>query len=490
MKKVWIIALTIIVMLVGTASLAFMQEDEAVEVEPVISNVGIEIDRPLPITEIWGDFEVDGTANVPGMVAYQLEVIALNPDQSIPENAAWIPVTEPRTEVVVEDWLDTIRTTNIADGLYGLRLLIYLADENGELIEPATFETLPIRVNNDGLSVDDSGDDIIDLEEGEEPPPASEIPFPTEARGSVLSAPVEQAAAVQITPASGVEAVNMRSCDLQNNNQCPIVGSIPAGGVASVLALSANGTGWYLIEDAYGLRGWVSPAVVLVNGDTTQLPLIAPSPPLTVSQPSTAAKVIPTSVAIQNGRAVCGENFTVLVTVTNQGTAASQAGSVTVQNIHVPTGQVTYTGHASYPTLNPGQAYTAPATVNMTTYYNQEHELRATNEGQTVYTRYTLEQGNCNKQPQKSSDKPQAQKTKKFKEGQCNVTLRKNATLYRKATGGKLGKVDNGTYLSDYAKKYNNGSTRYRIYLEPGNRDSRVWVRSSQIEFRQKGCKI
>ena len=74
------------VALLGTAGLAFMQEDEDIEVEPVISNVGIEIYRPQPISEIWGDFEVDGTANVPGMIAYQLEMIPLNPDGTMPEN--------------------------------------------------------------------------------------------------------------------------------------------------------------------------------------------------------------------------------------------------------------------------------------------------------------------------------------------------------------------------------------------------------------------
>lgn len=489
MKKYWIIALTVMIALLTTAGLAFMQDDEELDVEPVISNVGIEIDRPQPITEIWGDYEVDGTANVPGMVAYQLEMIALNPNGSVPENAGWIPVTEPRTEAAVDDWLDTIRTSDVADGIYGLRLLIYL-EEDGEPIEPATFEVLPVRVNNDLLSVDDSEENIIDIEDDAEPLQPEEIPFPTEARGSVLSAPVEQVSAVQVTPASGVEAVNMRSCDIQDNNSCPIVGALPPGSVAAAIGLSANGTGWYLVQDSVGLQGWVSPSVVLVNGDTTQLPLIASPAPLAPAQPAPTAKVIPTAVTIQNGRAVCGENFTVLVTVANQGTATSPAGSMTLQNIHVPTGQVTYTGHASYPTLNPGQTYTAPVTVNMTTYYNNEHELRATNEGQTVYTRYTLEQGNCNKQPQKSSGKPQAQSTKTFKAGQCNVTLRKNATLYRKATGGKLTKVDNGTYMSDYAKKYNSGSTRYRIYLEPGNRDSRVWVRSSEIHNRNKKCKF
>lgn len=488
MKKVWIVTLTIIVMLVGTAGLAFMQDDEEVDVEPVISNVGIEIYRPQPITEIWGDFEVDGTANVPGMIAYQLEMIVLNPNGSIPENGAWIPVTEPRTEVVVDDWLDTIRTTDVADGIYGLRLLVYL-EEDGELIEPATFEVLPVRVNNDLQYSDDDEDNIIDIEDDAEPLQPEEIPFPTNnAVASVVYVPVEQTSAVQVTPASGVEGVNMRSCDIQDNNRCPVVGSLPAGSVASAVGLSANGTGWYLVQDAYGLQGWVSPTVVLVNGDTTQLPLITPPAPLAPPQPSGVARVIPTSVVIQNGRAVCKEDFTVLVTVTNQGTAASPAGSVTLQNIHVPTGQVTYTGHASYPTLNPGQTYTAPVTVNMTTYYNNEHELRATNEGQTAYTRYTLEQGNCNKQPQKKSGKPQQVASKGFKKGECNVTLRKNATLYRKATYGKLTKVDNGTYMSDYSKKYNDIGRWYRIYLEPGNKDSRVWVRSREIHSRNKKC--
>ena len=490
MKKYWTIALTIMVALLGTAGLAFMQEDEDIEVEPVISNVGIEIYRPQPISEIWGDFEVDGTANVPGMIAYQLEMIPLNPDGTMPENGAWIPVTEPRTDPVVDDWLDTIATNMFPDGLYGLRLLVYLEGEEEELIEPATFVVMPVRISND-LHENISGEeDIIDVDDDEDPVLPEDLPFPGEAVGSVLSAPVEQESAVQVTPVDSVESVNIRSCDIQDNNSCPVAGSLLNGQVASALGLSANGTGWYLIQTANGLQGWVSPTVVLVNGDTTQLPLIAPPPPLASTQPSPVARVVPTSIAIQNGRAVCMENFTALVTVTNQGTAPSQAGSVTLQNIHVPSGQVTYTGHASYPALNPGQTYTAPVTVNLNTYYNNEHELRATSEGQTVSTRFTLEQGNCNKQkPDQQPRKPQEQKKKTFKGDKCQVSLKKGASLYRKATHDRLTKVDNGTYISDFSKKYSDWGTWYRIYLEPGNRDSRVWVSSKDIHSRKNACK-
>ena len=57
--------------------------------------------------------DVVGTANIPDMAFYRLEGITLNDDLSVPENAAWIPLTTDLTAPVTGGVLAQIDTTKL-----------------------------------------------------------------------------------------------------------------------------------------------------------------------------------------------------------------------------------------------------------------------------------------------------------------------------------------------------------------------------------------
>ena len=67
---------------------------------------------------------------------------------------------------------------------------------------------------------------------------------------------------------------NVRAGD---STSYPIVGKLEVGVTAAILGRSPGSAGWYYIELPDGARGFISPDVVVTQGDLTNLPAIAPA---------------------------------------------------------------------------------------------------------------------------------------------------------------------------------------------------------------------
>jgi hypothetical protein len=102
--------LVILSLLVPTSLIAAQQTQSRPDAAPA-SNLAITL--PQPISEVHGVIDIVGTAAIAGMAFYRLSAITLNNDQSIPENAAWIPLTTDLTTPVTNSKLATIEATKI-----------------------------------------------------------------------------------------------------------------------------------------------------------------------------------------------------------------------------------------------------------------------------------------------------------------------------------------------------------------------------------------
>ncbi|MFN8380117.1 MAG: hypothetical protein U0452_15760, partial [Anaerolineae bacterium] len=93
MKRLLILG--VLLLALGAAA-AFAQETT----QPV-SETGIDIVWPMPVSEVWATVPVIGTVNVPDLALYFIEAIPLNDDLSIPDNAPWIPITPASSTSVI-----------------------------------------------------------------------------------------------------------------------------------------------------------------------------------------------------------------------------------------------------------------------------------------------------------------------------------------------------------------------------------------------------
>lgn len=338
-------------------------------------STGVEITWPTAVTEVWGTGDVMGTAAVPGMAYYFLEYLLLNDDLSFPDSAPWIPVTVGIENTVRNGVLATLDTTEVADGLYALRLVV--TTRSGEVF---THTVSPVRVSNERFeriteeitnqALEDAGLS-----------PTEEAPEPTATPPDTTP---------HVTPAGA--ATNVRRCDIVDNQACPILDFLSQGEYAAILAVSSNSTGWFQIRMPSGLVGWVSPAVVVTSGDLSNLPRVVPPQPI---PPPAAANVIPNAIAIEGNVAVCARTFNVQINVANIGNLISSPGSVSLQNVHIRTGTVAFTSFGNFPTINPGGNFVVVIPVTVTVFFNEEHELRAFIGNQQVTMRYILQQGTC-----------------------------------------------------------------------------------------------
>ena len=153
MHKRSALLLALMLALLVPSAIAWAQQDSgtAASQTPAASpavDPNLQIIWPQPITEVHGVIDVVGTANIPEMAFYRLEGIALNDDLSIPENAAWIPLTTDLTAPVTGGVLAQIDTTKVPDGLYQLQLAAFTGsvDTPGQESDATVG---PIRVNND-----------------------------------------------------------------------------------------------------------------------------------------------------------------------------------------------------------------------------------------------------------------------------------------------------------------------------------------------------
>lgn len=235
---------------------------------------GVHIYWPRPISEVWGTVDIVGTANVPDQVAYRLEAIELNDEMQVPEDAAWLSVSQIFDSPVSRGALATIDTREAPDGLYALKLVAYYQDADGVLLSVETV-TGPIRVNNE-FPLDGVEPEIP--EDGTVPPSPPE----TELEGPF------------VVTVAGSPAVNMRRCDLADNDRCPVVGALIDREQGGILGTSSTGSGWYLVRNSGGLQGWMSHTVVTAYGDLTEVPLVAPPEPLSppAAPPSSSRQVI------------------------------------------------------------------------------------------------------------------------------------------------------------------------------------------------------
>jgi hypothetical protein len=198
---------------------------------------------------------------------------------------------------------------------------------------------------------------------------------------------------------------------------------------------------------------------------------------------------VPTGIGIQGGGTPqCGQGFNVEVNVTNTGGSPSDGGTVTLQDIHVDDGTVTFTGYGNYPSLNPGQNYVVVIPANITTYVGNKHELRATNNGQTQKLRYTLGTGSCGAPPPpKPTPTPQHNNGGAyiFSQGQCTFALKTNVKYFNAPGGSRIGETSSGGFTAYQGQRVND--TRwYQIELN----GQYVWVRDRDAVKLQKSCRV
>lgn len=372
---------------------------------------------PLPVTEVWGTGNVLGTVNVPNMVYYYLEYKQLSDDLIEPANAPWVPATVAISEPVIDGSLATLDTTTVADGLYSLRLTVNT--EDGQSFH---YTVSPVRVNNarfEAVIARILAEAGVEPDEDEEEvaPPEDDTP--------------------RVTP-SGV-AVNVRRCTLVDNDRCPVVEYLSPAEFGTVIGRNNTNT-WFQIRLESGVAGWVSRTVILETGDFSNVPVAAPPAPL---PPPQVANVVPNGMAIQGGRAVCNQQFNVQINVGNLGNGTSEAGTVTLQDVNVRTGEVTFTGYGNYPAISPGGNYVVVIPMTTSVYYNEQHELRAFTNGQQFTIRYTLEQGSCNVAP---TPRPPQSNQRTFAADECSVVLTRTGGVSLTPTGQVQFVIDPGTY--------------------------------------------
>ncbi|MCA9903632.1 MAG: hypothetical protein KC547_07230 [Anaerolineae bacterium] len=417
--------LILVVLLLLASSVAMAQED------PVqgVTTESVDISWPPPVTEVWGTGDVLGSAAVPGMAYYYLEYIALNDDLSIPQNAPWLPATVGIQQPVVNGSLATLDTTTVPDGVYALRLTVSM--EDGQIFHDVV---LPIRVDNQRFNAVLAGTDQAQTPE----------PAPTAA---------PQDTHPRVIPSAQYTSINVRRCDLVDNDRCPIIAALRAGETGAIQALSSNGTGWYQIQLPSGVVGWVSPTVITQEGDLsgvgrTQPPAPLPPPQRPAQLPSMSpvgqvSGVVPNGMAIQGGNATCNQTFNVQINVANTGSTVAPAGTITLQDVNVRTGEVTFTGYGNYPSLNPGANFVVVVPAQTSVYYNEDHELRAFTNGRQFNQRYRLNQGGCG---QAAVPQPVQPTQRVFNPGECTIVLNNQGEVYDRAEGEVVFILDPGNY--------------------------------------------
>ncbi len=462
-------AFLVTVMLIASLTLIASAQDTLPESVVTETNSGVEIAWPQPVSEVWGVVPIIGTASVPNMTHYFIEAITLNDDLSIPLNAPWLPLTPGFTQAVEYDFLATVDTTEAEDGLYAIRLTVNTSDG-----QQYTDVVSPIRLNNARYAIEVG---LIKERYGIESEPTATPEPPSDPADTTP----------RVVPAPPNEAVNMRRCDLIDNDRCPIVDRLGQNEEARVLALSANGTGWFQVRRASGSVGWVSPTVVTTLGDFGSLPRVSPPPPLPPPAPPAASNITINGLAIQ-GTAVCSEQFVVHVNIANTGNATSRAGSVTLQNVHIRTGSITTTGYGSYPDLAPGANFVVVIPMRVSVFFNEEHELRAFTNGVQFNTRYILQQGSCGVSATPVPEPTRPPLTVNFAPGECTLSINGGVPTFLFPNGPQTGQVFS-TDIFDAQRGSNVNSVFWYEIVDPSINAS-VWVRRADVATLAGHCAI
>jgi len=296
MRRVY--ALLLVLPLLLTA--AFQTEPTAtIEVNPDAN-----ISYPPLVYVVSGQFDVRGTANVPGMGGYILEYRQLNDDLSAAaDDVPWTPATLTQRQPVVDGILGTWDTTAAEDGVYELQLVVIMANN-----ENVMARVSPLRIENEPLF-------------------ATPIaPAVTEEPGSSSSSSTTGPQVIARLNA------NVRAGD---NTSYEAIGALQSGERAAIVGRSNRGDRWFYVVLPNGRRGWIAPSTVDVEGDLSGVPLATPAPQVATSAP--AATLTPTpgglpDATISNVRfdreIKQGQAFQIIVTVFNPSTIVLPGVSV------------------------------------------------------------------------------------------------------------------------------------------------------------------
>src|SRR5260221_8572255 len=329
---------------------------------------GVVITSPVLVSELHGQVEVLGTANIPNMSNYSLEIRGLNDDASLPtDTVPWFPITAAMPGPVQSDVLVVWDTTTAPDGLYELRLTV--TTDNALSV---SHVVTPLRINNAPFIT----------------------PTPTPAQ------PTATAVTPDTTPrVTATVTANVRSGD---SVLYPAIAFLVLGDSARVLGISSTGSGWYYIQLANGTLGWISPFVVAPSGDFSGVSAVT-APPLPVLPTATPIPVAPNlllnGIALNPGTPSCGETFNVVLNVTNTGNGRSDATTAFVQDVHLASGAVITSGAGFVPALDPGGNITVSVPLVVTAFYSEAHQIRANLGDSQITTSYVLAQGQCNVPP-------------------------------------------------------------------------------------------
>lgn len=370
-----------VAMLLALATTAFAQV-----ASPTVTpaNPNAYISWPPPVYVLRGEFTVRGTVNEPGMQGYFVEIRALNPDLTAStDETQWFPVILPSTTAVLDDVLGTWDTSLVEDGVYEMRLTVNVANS----ATPVSHVVSPLRIEN-----------VLP-------------PFVATATPQATATPLATITPT-IDPTPRVTATlnaNVRSGD---STLYPVVGSLAAGSSAQIVGISNTGSNWYLI-DLNGQRGFISPTVVTVSGNTAGLQLVAPPPvpvtptPVATATPTSAANLVVSGISVAPNPPICNQTYNLTVRILNNGTAATNTSSTLgVSDVHIATGTVAAQSIGGFPVLQPGQTFDVVVPLTAAVYYNEGHRINISldpgavvienNEGDNGGTfDYILQKGSC-----------------------------------------------------------------------------------------------
>ncbi|MDX2140243.1 MAG: CARDB domain-containing protein [Chloroflexota bacterium] len=362
---------------------------------PEVDNPDATITWPPPVYTVSGDFTIRGSANLPNMSNYFIEYRLLPEfDPTLDSNApeVWIPATTPSASAVVDGVLGVWDTTLTDDGVYALRLTVRVRGG-----QPVTDIVSPIRVLNN-------------------PPPfaVGEGPVAQPIATQPAQAAPTAVPTLDVNPRATVTSAsaNVRTGD---STAYPVVTFVQRGNVLPILGISSMGTGWYYVQLPDGRRGWISPVVVDVEGDFSNVPRLAPPPiPVTATPtlppatftPASSVNLVAGIVVFDTPTPTCNTPFTVGFDIANQGSVPSAGGIAQLTDTRAADGSVQLSTTQPLPIINPGTTVRINFPITIGTWYNENHIITLTidpgnqilefNEGDNRQTvSYFLAKGAC-----------------------------------------------------------------------------------------------
>ncbi|MCU0479723.1 MAG: SH3 domain-containing protein [Anaerolineae bacterium] len=344
------------------------------------------ISFPPPVYFLRGEMQLYGSANLPGMANYFLEyrplIIAPSPDIQLPE-IPWGPISLPSSVPVQNGLLGIWNTLTVADGLYEIRLSVNVPGQ-----DPTFFIVSPLRVENSPSDFALRNIQLFTLPNSLENGAVDAVTTP------LVPVATEEIVVTDGTPtATSTTDANVRAGD---DTVYGRVGVLLTGTSAPILGISSTGSGWYYIELPNGTRGFISPTVVNVAGDLSNLqrisppprpvptatPTIAPTRPSATQPPTSGADLAGALPALDPSSPSCGVSFNVAVNLTNLGSSPIPAGTtfrVEFQDFWSGNFLEGYTATITLSSpINPGGNFvvSSPSSFNLNNGGGQQHEMR------------------------------------------------------------------------------------------------------------------